>query len=322
MSDNKIKILYVGGSSRTGSTLFDRLLGQIDGFFSVGELRHIWERGLGENQLCGCGAPLRECAFWRSVVNEAFGGFEHVDAEEILDLKRSVDYWWHIPLLLFSRKPPRFNSRLEAYKKVLIRLYRAIQKVSGCSVIVDSSKYPSHGVILNDMPEIDLYPVHLVRDSRAVAFSWQKKWLKPEVTWKKEPMPNYNPIVCAFEYIVMNISLRMFKNINERYVFLYYEDLASDPEVMVNQTLVKLGLPYPGPKFINPHAIHLKPNHTVSGNPMRFKQGLIEIRPDTDWKMKMKKRDRSLVTALTFPLLFNYGYVGRKNPNKGRRQSS
>lgn len=318
MNDNKIKILYVGGSSRTGSTLLDRLLGQIDGFFSVGELRHIWERGLGENQLCGCGAPLRECAFWHSVIDEAFGGLQHIDPEEILGLKRSVDYWWHIPLLLFSRKPPRFNSRLDAYKKVLVRLYQAIQKVSGCSVIVDSSKYPSHGVILNGMPEIDLYPVHLVRDSRAIAFSWQKKLLKPEVTWKKEPMPNYNPFVCAFEYIVMNASLRIFKNINDRYIFLYYEDLASHPEEGVTQTLVKLGLPYPGPKFINHHSIYLKPNHTVSGNPMRFKQGLIEIKPDTDWKLKMKKSHRSLVTALTFPLLYHYGYFGRKRLHDGR----
>jgi hypothetical protein len=45
---------------------------------------------------------------------------------------------------------------------------------------------------------------------------------------------------------------------------------------------------------------------------MRFKQGVIEVRPDTDWKMKMKRSHRSLVTALTFPLLYNYGYFGQK----------
>jgi hypothetical protein len=318
MSDNRIKVLYIGGSSRTGSTLFDRLLGQIDGFFSVGELRHIWERGFGENQLCGCGAPLKECEFWRAVVSEAFGGFDHVRVKEIWDLQRSLDRWWHIPQLLFGRKKSGFSERLEAYKKNLSRLYRAIHKVSGCSVIVDSSKYPSHGVILNSMPEIDLYPVHLVRDSRAVAFSWQKKWVKPEITWKREPMPNYNPFLCASEYIIMNMSLRIFKQINDRYFFLYYEDLAKNPQEMVTQTLEKLGLPYPGPRFIDNRTIFLKPNHTVSGNPMRFKQGVIEVRPDTDWILKMKRSHRSLVTALTFPLLYNYGYVGRKKVYPGR----
>ncbi|HET6464337.1 MAG TPA: sulfotransferase [Nitrospiria bacterium] len=312
MSDHRIKVLYIGGSSRTGSTLFDRLLGQIDGFFSVGELRHIWERGFWENQLCGCGKPLNECEFWHAVIVEAFGGLPNVNAKEIWNLQRSLDRWWHIPRLLFDRKTSRFGERLEAYKKILSRLYRAIQKVSGCSVIVDSSKYPSHGIILNGMTDIELYPVHLVRDSRAVAFSWQKKWLKPEITWKREPMPNYNPFVCASEYIIMNMSLRIFKQINDRYFFLYYEDLANNPQEMVIRTLEKLGLPYPGLKFINDHTIFLKPNHTVSGNPMRFKQGVIEVRPDIDWKMKMKRSHRSLVTALTFPLLYNYGYVGRR----------
>jgi len=318
MSDNRIRVLYIGGSSRTGSTLLDRLLGQIDGFFSVGEIRHIWDKGLGQNQLCGCGTPFRECEFWRSVVKEAFGGLQNVHVKEILDLQRSVDRWWHIPPHLFGRKTSRFNKRLEAYKKILSRLYRAIQKVSGCRVIVDSSKYPSHGIILNSMPDIDLYPVHLVRDSRAVAFSWQKKWLKPEITWKQEPMPNYNPFYCAFEYIIMNISLQLYKKINDRYVFLYYEDLANNPQEMITQILVNFRLPYPGPNFINDHTISLNPNHTVAGNPMRFKQGVIEIRPDTDWIMKMKKSHRSLVTALTFPLLLNYGYLGTRRPNDRR----
>jgi hypothetical protein len=312
MSDTPIRVLYIGGSSRTGSTLLDRLFGQIDGFFSGGEIRHIWGKGLEQNQLCGCGEPLRTCTFWSAVGEEAFGGFQRIDLKRLMALKRSVDHWRHLPLLMRRSGPKGFRKRLEEYTQILGKLYRAIQKVSGCKVIVDSSKYPSHGMILNRMPEIELYPIHLIRDSRAVAFSWQKKWFKPEVTWKKEPMPNYNPFVCAFEYLVMNISLRMFKRINDRYVCLYYEDLANHPEEMVNQTLVKLGLPYPGPKFINHHAIDLKPNHTVAGNPMRFKQDLIEVKPDIDWIVKMKKRHRSLVTVLTFPLLYSYGYFGRK----------
>jgi hypothetical protein len=252
------------------------------------------------------------------VLNEAFGGIQNVNVKEIWDLQRSVDRWWDIPQLLFGWKASRFSKRLEAYKEILSRLYQAIQKVSGCRVIVDSSKYPSHGIILNSMPDINLYPVHLVRDSRAVAFSWQKKWLKPEITWKREPMPTYNPFVCASEYIIMNLSLRIFKHINDHYFFLYYEDLANNPREMIARALANLRLPYPGPKFIDDHTIFLNPNHTVAGNPMRFKQGVVAVRPDTDWVLKMKRSHRSLVTALTFPLLYNYGYVGRKKVYRER----
>lgn len=312
MIDNRIKVLYIGGSSRTGSTLLDRLFGQIDGYFSVGEIRHLWERGLGKNQLCGCGKPVRECEFWVAVGQEAFGGLQQIDAKEMLALKQSVDHWKYLPQLLLHSRPRGFQRRLEEYTQILGKLYRAIQRVSGCKVIVDSSKYPSHGVILNRMPEIDLYPIHLVRDSRAVAFSWQKKWFKPEVTGTREPMPNYNPFLCASEYLVMNLSLQLFQRVNNHYLFLCYEDLADNPQKALTSTLASLGLPSSGLNFINHRSIYLKPNHTVSGNPMRFKQGLIEVKPDTDWVVKMKSSHRSLVTALTFPLLYRYGYFGRK----------
>ena len=49
MSDgagNPTTVLYVAGAGRSGSTLLDNLLGQIPGFFSAGELRYVWERGL------------------------------------------------------------------------------------------------------------------------------------------------------------------------------------------------------------------------------------------------------------------------------------
>lgn len=312
MNDGRITVLYIGGSSRTGSTLLDRLFGQINGYFSVGEIRHLWEKGLGQRQLCGCGRPVPECEFWSAVGDEAFGGFRNIDAGAMLALKQSVDHWSRLPLLMLRSWPPGFQRRVEEYAGVLGRLYRAVQRVSGCSVVVDSSKYPTHGVILNRMPEIDLYPIHLVRDSRAVAFSWQKKWFKPEVTDKREPMPNYNPFLCASEYLVMNLSLQQFTRINPRYLRIRYEDFADHPLETLAQILSTLGLPFPGLQFMNDAKASLKPNHTVAGNPMRFKQGMIDVKPDTDWVLNMKRSHRSLVTALTFPLLRQYGYFGRK----------
>ncbi|WP_420910932.1 sulfotransferase [Thermus thermophilus] len=41
MSQEKVKVVFIGGYGRSGSTLLDRMLGQVEGFVSVGELRHI-----------------------------------------------------------------------------------------------------------------------------------------------------------------------------------------------------------------------------------------------------------------------------------------
>jgi hypothetical protein len=52
----------------------------------------------------------------------------------------------------------------------------------------------------------------------------------------------------------------------------------------------------------------------VSGNPLRFTVGELKIEPDTEWRDRMRPRDRRLATALTLPLLARYGYLGAVAP--------
>lgn len=46
----EVKVLYIAGWGRSGSTILDNVLGQVEGFFSGGELSYLWERGLSENR--------------------------------------------------------------------------------------------------------------------------------------------------------------------------------------------------------------------------------------------------------------------------------
>ena len=97
-----LNLIYIGGYGRSGSTLLDRMLGQLDDVCAVGELRHIWERGLVEDQLCGCGTPFWQCPFWSLVLEEAFGSIENVEPRALLDLQRKVDRMRNIPATLQS----------------------------------------------------------------------------------------------------------------------------------------------------------------------------------------------------------------------------
>jgi hypothetical protein len=67
-----VKVLYIGGFGRSGSTLVERILGQLPGFCSAGEIVFLWQRGLIENQLCGRGATFSECDFWTRVGKTAW----------------------------------------------------------------------------------------------------------------------------------------------------------------------------------------------------------------------------------------------------------
>ncbi|MGH8624651.1 MAG: sulfotransferase [Gammaproteobacteria bacterium] len=309
MEREKVKVLFIGGEGRSGSTLLDLMLGQLDGCFSVGELRFIWVRGLSENQLCGCGEKFKECEFWGNVMEEAFGGIQSLDIKEIQDLWRFVDNFWSIPQLASPWRRASFNEKLTAYAHILGKLYKAISKVSGTRFIIDSSKKPSHAFILNTLPDIELQVIHLIRDSRAVAYSFQKKKLRPEIHWKQEYMPVQRPTHIALSWNLRNTSVNMISCFNKHYTRLRYEDLVRDPQKALSRVFAQLRERMPSLKLLDGSKINPRLNHTVSGNPMRFQRKIVEIRTDTEWQEKMYRRQRVLVTALTWPFLLRYGYL-------------
>ena len=181
------KVLYIGGFGRSGSTLVERILGQLPGFCSAGEIVFLWQRGLIEGQLCGCGTPVPECDFWSRVGKTAFGGWDQIDAHEMLALQKRVDRNRYIPAMVAPRLRPAAQADLDRYTEVLSKLYRAIGEVSGSRVVIDASKHASTAFLLRRVPGIDLRVVHLVRDSRGVAYSWTKEVKKPEVTGATTP---------------------------------------------------------------------------------------------------------------------------------------
>src|SRR5947208_16533925 len=68
MSSGSVKVLFIMGWTRSGSTILDNVLGELDGFFSTGELHYLWERGLLQNRLCGCGRAVPAGRVWSVVL--------------------------------------------------------------------------------------------------------------------------------------------------------------------------------------------------------------------------------------------------------------
>ena len=69
----------------------------------------------------------------------------------------------------------RLLSRLDHLPDALTAVYRGIQDVTSAELIVDTSKPPSFGYVLQHLEGIDLRIVHVVRDPRGVAYSWGRR---------------------------------------------------------------------------------------------------------------------------------------------------
>jgi len=304
----KIKVLFIGGSGRSGSTLLDLILGQVEGCFSLGEMHHLWERGFLENQLCGCGKPFKSCEFWTRVITKAFGGFDRIDYEFLFTISNLVERTRHVPQLMIPAfRTRKFRDYLEKYICVLEQLYTAIAETADSDMLIESSKKPSRALILKNVPNIDLYIIHLIRDSRAVVYSWQRKKRRPEIYWEKAYMPQYGVFKATREWVIYNVFLSLLGN-TTKYKLINYETFTAKPKNVIADILSWSGMNVANIDnvFLNNHAVHLGINHTVSGNPVRFKRERIEIYPDNEWKSKLLFHKRALTTILTYPLLRYY----------------
>jgi hypothetical protein len=300
-----LKVLFIGGYGRSGSTLLDRVLGQVPGFLSVGELRHVFQEGFLENRRCGCGERFGRCAFWRAVTDRAFGPLERREIDEMAALKRRVDRWWLAPLLGWRLGPPGARRDVDAYREVLGRLYAAIAAESGAQVLIDSSKDVSHGYALRGLEnELDLHVLHLIRDPRAVAFSWQRRKFNPG---SDEQMNRYSLLRTSAEWTAINSLTGLHRRTGARYASLRYGDFAADPGPAVDRVLDFLGEPDRPNPVGSGGSVHLAADHTAAGNPNRFRRGEVEIRPDDEWRRAMSPGGRLLVGALTLPGLRRYG---------------
>lgn len=309
-SPRKLKVLYIAGWGRSGSTLLGRILGQASDFFLVGELRYIWDRGLIEDRLCGCGATFSECPVWREVMFRTLEGGGRNEPEELVALR---DHGLRTRHLLdpTNRIPRTRVARMGEYRKTLERLYHAVQSVSRSRVIVDTSKFPSHGYLLQHVPDIELYVLHLVRDPRAVAYSWASR-RKLELDPARGPgtlMMPHSHVESSLVWNEWNLAIeKTWRREPERYMRVRYEDFVQSPRNTVETIFRFIDEESSDSLFVNEHEISLAASHTFSGNPNRLHGGTVKIESDEEWKREMSAVRQAAVTALTWPGLAHYGY--------------
>lgn len=202
----RLRVLFLGGLGRSGTTLVERLLGELPGVCPLGEVVHLWQRGLVDGERCGCGAAFGECPFWRKVGERAFGGWHAVDPGVALGLKAGVDRNRFIPELAAPRLRAPLARRVREYVEMYRRLYEAVCDITGCPVVVDSSKHASLAYCLRWCEGLDFRVLHVVRDSRGVAYSWMKQVARPEGSGAQAYMSRLSPAGSAVQWNAQNLA--------------------------------------------------------------------------------------------------------------------
>ena len=312
----RVKILFIGGFGRSGTTILDNVLGQVEGFFSAGETLYIWDRSFIEDRLCGCRRPFSQCPTWQSIAAE-IGPRGDTDKERHEELQAWVGVREsltpkRVALASRRRQDPDSLPGVADYRARMVEVYRTIQRQTGCEVIVDSSKSPGHGYLLQGSPELDAYAVHIVRDPRAVAFSWQKKKVYDPSGDKPMMMSRHSPARSSKLWNTWNLATEaVWKKSPDQYMRILYEDFMADPHSILQQVLDHIGASQASLDFVRGNQVSMGEIHALAGNPSRFNDGTVELRRDDRWRNDQPAWHRRLVTLLTYPLLRRYGYLGK-----------
>ncbi|GAA5190501.1 sulfotransferase [Rugosimonospora acidiphila] len=296
------KVVYILGRGRSGSTTLGQVLGAGNGFFYAGEIRYLWDPVLTHNTPCACGEQLSECPVWGKVLAE----LTHIDLDQIVRYQREVLRESNLVRLMRTR-PDQAWPALAAFRDATDDLYSAIAKVTGCRVIVDSSKRPSHALVLRYAPSLAPYYVHLVRDPRASAYSWRNRQYSGGAGDQIRQRSSFD---ATLRWLLLNVSSELitYRTGRERLRRMRYEDFIAAPRDTIAELADWVGETLDESSFADERTVRVPVSHAIAGNPVRSRTGEVVLRDSGEWQRSQPSRDRLIATTVAAPVLHRYGY--------------
>ena len=304
-----VRVLYIMGTGRSGSTVLDSLLGNHEAMVTTGELSDLPLIGWVYGDYCACGVPASRCPFWTKVRIEwsrRTGGKDLV--EDYCSCQTRFHRLRYLPRLL--KEATLQSGHFKTYSRWTQVLFEIICELSGKQVVIDSSKSPARAFALSLNPALDVRLVHLVRDARGVAWSRKRTISKEELTPNAVPTQPSPIWRSAIQWMCVNLVSEW---VGSRFppgrsVRVRYEDFVTRPREVLSLIghLCGLNLSALGRLCENGQAMNI--GHIVSGNRVRM-AGQVHLRQDTEWMNRMSAKERNTVWRLAGWLLQHYGYA-------------
>lgn len=302
-----LRVAYIAGYGRSGTTVLDIALGQHGAVFGAGEItaltRHVWSG----NEYCACGCLVRACPFWSAVVGRWLESEDSSLVERYAGLQAKTEGLANLARGLVGGRGAR--RAFEEYGRQTAHLLRAIAAEAGAAVVVDSSKLPGRAFALSLVPGVDLRVVHVVRDGRGVAWSLLKRYDRDvKAGLQREIVPR--PVArTALRWALVNLAVEaLCRRLGPaRSLRLRYEDLTGDPEAALGRVGRTLGLDLGQVGAALHRGEPMGPGHQIAGNRLRM-GGAVRLARDDAWRSDMPADKRATFDRLCGWLLRRYGY--------------
>jgi hypothetical protein len=311
MSDEppKINLIYVASIGRSGTTLFETMLGAHSQVETIGEV-HLWPHEIlqGGVRPCGSGLYVQECPFWQEMrsrvapLQQSPPQIHHFreqhNAGRTLRLKRLRDF-------TSGSLPGKTTRTIATYAENNYALFSAfldlVEDHTGTRPkwVVDASKDPYRLLWLLRSGRFNLKVFHLVKHPYGFAYSVTRNWIE-QTGWRSHLARLYYTTRQSGAWVTQNLLFSLIARnhlVDADYELIRYEDLATHPQATFRRACARVGLPYQEAAVSDWRS---GSQFTIAGNPMRYEDRDIEL--DERWKHHLPLSSRiltSLITALS-----------------------
>lgn len=281
----KVKIIYIIGHERSGSTLLHNILGQSKEMEALGELRHFWKR-IVDNGDCGCGKKADKCERWSPV-------FSNVSGFPLRQKKHKLERF--SPILVVPGIQFLLRVLWRKHFAFLRSFYGYLMNSSDATYLVDSSKSMLHFFILAKCLKFEVTTIQILRNPLGVEYSLFKR--------KHKGMDDYvnhnyiwSSLFSDFRYFFFRLILSRF---SKQALTVKYEDVVDNYHDTFHSLFRDLGIKDSVPS-LEEGTIDLKPTHTIGGSPSRFKYGKVTLGLDNSWKENLPDEIKRKVKSISF----------------------
>jgi len=293
---NKINIIYIASTGKSGSTLLETILDNHEKCFSLGEFQVFPIDLKFDLQPCGCSSKVAECQFWKDVYLKNKTIIDHGSIDRFRNLTAGKVLRWSELLEIFFNVPNKLHE-INEYGYQNYTVLKTIKEKLNANVnfyLVDSSKDPYRLKWLQQSNLFNIKVLHVLKRPQSFVYSN----IKNE---KNFFMRFYKLLRMSARWIIQNIIIEkvvMKYLTQDSYLKIMYEDLAEFHKNEIARIC----------KFLEIRQIEdimigeMHKNHAISGNMMRFGKSKIEL--DEKWKSHMTVFDKFLISVITLPFSF------------------
>jgi hypothetical protein len=301
---NIIKIVYIAGYGRSGSTILETLISQNDNIVSSGALVNIFS-WFNKNEKCACSKRVQDCDFWSKIISCDLKAV----TRKCENVRKKIESLSGFPGLMFGIHRKNYTG---VYSECMEELYRNIALTSKKNVIVDSSKScrwcTGRPLAIQKYTNIQVKVVFITRDVRGVAWST----IKGAGSKERRRFINNKYFQCiksSISWSLTNLLVTIMKKkiAKENFLQVKYEDLVRNPSAQLKRIEELVDEDMDGVIEKVRLKGSLTTGHILGGNRLRFNKKQ-EFRPDLAWKNEMPFRFRVLSEIISFPVRKLLGY--------------